>query len=882
MRKILFLLSLFPVLLTAQVSFDFEERSMEGWDESEAGRWNLDSLNVINGNYSLHHSFDNPSSGHDQISTAITDLKPDQDTTTWCFSIRHSYSPSSANNWAVYLFADKNADEMYPSGTANGYILGVNFTGSDDLVKLWKISEGKVASVITTGFNWQERVPVDSVVHFRVIRTMDGSWSVEAGVGGVSENMTKIGSAKDEELVKANYFGIYYEYSSAQDRKLWLDDISISGPFIKDTIPPELVKMNVVSSNVLRLEFNEPLQDTSWVRLNNFIVDRGVGNPVYIENTGPGILYLTFEGNFMDETLHHLNVKNISDLSGNILIPARREFFWYIIKTYDVVINEIMADPVPSVELPEAEFIEIRNNTSYDLQMEGWKLVVGSKEKIIPTFNFPAEAYLILCAQADTSFFIPYGVVTGIPGMPTLNNDGQDLVLLDSSGGVMSFISYNRDWYQNDLKSEGGWSLEQIDPGVPCAGAENWQASDDPGGATPGKDNSVFASNPDFSGPELKSVIIRDNNRVEVLFNEPYNRLTAENPLLYEIDKSVGTPDSVELIASDYKKIMLSYSLPFRRNTIYTLMVGKNFTDCSGNKIGDYHSMSFGIPEKPEMKDVIINEVLFHPLPGGADYVEIFNRSDKILDAADLKIATRDDVSGELTSVLNLTNGAFLLLPHKFLVLTTNPGQVAAQYPFSDPSCFIKVEKLPVFPNKGGTVVLTDKGFNILDEFNYSEEMHFSLLQNVAGVSLERLNPDNFTMDGSNWHSAAEIVNFGTPGLKNSQYLEKSESSGPVWVDPEVFSPDNDGYRDVVQVFYEFNQPGYVANVTIFDSRGRRIRFLHDNEMLGTSGSFLWDGEDETGRKADIGIYVFFIEVFDLKGKVKVYKKTCVLAHKMN
>ncbi len=882
MRKLFLLLWLLPVLLTAQVSFNFEGGSIENWEESEADRWIADSLNAINGSFSLHHIFDNPSSGHDQISVAINDLKPDQGKTTWRFKIRHSYPPSSANNWAVYLFADINAVEMYPSGRANGYVLGVNFTGSDDLIKLWKVSEGVKAPVIATDFNWQDSIPVDSAVAFQVNRSKEGDWSVYIGTGGDYSRMIEIGTAKDEELANAACFGVYYEYSSSQDRKLWVDDISISGPFIKDTIPPELINLEIVSSNALSLEFNEPLQDTSWADFNNFFVDQGVGNPVIIEEKVPGILQMTFGNDFKDETIHHLEVKNVSDLSGNTLLTFKKEFFWYIIRPFDIVINEIMADPVPSIGLPEKEFIELKNNTFWDLKIDGWKFRVGTKEKPIPSFIFPAEAHLILCEESDTSFFLPFGHVKGVSGLPTLNNDGQDLVLLDSSGVVISFVSYKQDWYQNDLKSEGGWSLEQIDPGVPCAGAENWRASDDLSGGTPGKENSVFASNPDYTNPGLRSVIIRDSNKVEVVFNEPYNRFTANNHLLYEIDNSFGTPDSVELIAPDYRKLILTYPGSFTGNTIYTLKVGKNFSDCSGNTIGDTYSMSFGIPEKAEIHDVIINEILFHPLPDGVDYVEIFNRSEKILDATDLRIASRDDISGELTSVLSFTTEPMILLPHRFLVLTENPAQVEVQYPFANPSCFLRTEKLPSFPNYEGTVVITDKWFNILDEFNYSEEMHFSLLQNKAGVSLERLNQDNFNMDKSNWHSAAETVNFGTPGLKNSQYLEKSESTDPVWIDPEVFSPDNDGYRDVVQVFYMFNQPGYVANVTVFNSRGRRIRFLHENELLGTTGSFLWDGEDETGRKADIGIYVFFIEVFDLKGNVKVYKKACVLAHKLN
>ncbi len=881
MRKLFLIFWFLPILLNGQVAIDFENAAIVEWEESENGRWQADSLEAINGNYSLHHAFDNPSSGHDQVSIAISDLKPDQGTISWHFKVRHSYPPSSANNWSVFLYADGNADGMIPYGSSQGYVLGVNFTGSDDMVKLWKASGGTATSILTTGFNWQENVPADSVVTFELTRTPDGVWTIQCGLGINLNNIETIGSVKDDELTNAAYFGLYYEYSSSQDRTLWLDDVSITGPFIKDTIPPKIANIKIGSSNSLILEFNEPVMDTV-MDLNNFLVDQGVGTPVYIERKSAEIIYLNFENPFKDETIHNLEIKNIADLSGNVMPLTTKEFFWYDIKPYDVVINEIMADPDPPVDLPNQEYIELKNNTPYDLQMEGWELRFALKSKFIPPFVLGGDEYLILCDETDTSMFQAYGKVLGLPNMPALNNSGQELALFDSSDMVLSYVLYNPDWYKSDLKSEGGWSLEQIDPANPCTGEENWCASSGQNGGTPGIENSVYGSNPDRISPELSKAVIIEGGRVEVFFNEPYYSETAGDPLFYEIDQSFGTPDSVELIAPEYRKLILVYSLSFESNKLYTLTVKENFSDCAGNKLSDKYLISFGLPEKVEIGDVVINEVLFHPVVGGADYVEIYNRSDKILDVRDLKIATLESVSRDLESVYDLTSEPGILLPQQYLLLTTNPAQLITHYPFSDPSCFIEMEKLPSYPNSGGTVVLLDKWFNTLDEFAYSEEFHFSLLQNFAGVSLERINPDNLTTDKSNWHSAAETVNYGTPGLQNSQYLDKTESSEPVWVSPEVFSPDNDGYRDVVQVFYELSQPGSVANVTIFDSQGRRIRILYKNELLGTSGNFLWDGEDETGRKADIGIYVFLIEVFDQNGNVKAYKKTCVLARRLS
>ena len=82
-----------------------------------------------------------------------------------------------------------------------------------------------------------------------------------------------------------------------------------------------------------------------------------------------------------------------------------------------------------------------------------------------------------------------------------------------------------------------------------------------------------------------------------------------------------------------------------------------------------------------------------------------------------------------------------------------------------------------------------------------------------------------------------------------------------------------DGRDDVLNIRYKFDQPGFVANVNIFDARGRKIKMLIKSEMLGTEGYFTWDGLNDANQKASIGIYVIFIEVFNLDGKNQSLQK---------
>lgn len=101
-------------------------------------------------------------------------------------------------------------------------------------------------------------------------------------------------------------------------------------------------------------------------------------------------------------------------------------------------------------------------------------------------------------------------------------------------------------------------------------------------------------------------------------------------------------------------------------------------------------------------------------------------------------------------------------------------------------------------------------------------------------------------------------------------------------VSPEIFSPDNDGYNDVVTFSYKLDKEGYTGNIKIFDSEGRHVRHLMKSELLGIEGSISWDGFSDERQKATVGIYMVFFEAFTPDGSIVKNKKSCVLAHQLN
>jgi hypothetical protein len=192
----------------------------------------------------------------------------------------------------------------------------------------------------------------------------------------------------------------------------------------------------------------------------------------------------------------------------------------------------------------------------------------------------------------------------------------------------------------------------------------------------------------------------------------------------------------------------------------------------------------------------------------------------------------------------------------------------------------MEIESMPSFNDDKGTDIILNAQGEITDELTYNEKWHFKLIDHFEGVALERVNYNAVTQSAENWHSAATAVGYGTPSYKNSQYHPTEGLTAEIRLSPEIFSPDNDGQDDFATLDYRFPAPGYIANITIFNSMGRPVRYLQKNALCGTTGSFHWDGLQEKNQPLAVGVYIIFTEIFNLKGIKKQFKNEIVLARR--
>ncbi|MEZ4999913.1 MAG: hypothetical protein R2744_11080 [Bacteroidales bacterium] len=189
-----------------QVACDFESGSLTGWIFSDPGRWTADSEIPLSGSFSMHHVFDNPEAGCDAAGLPLPFIRPDLGMTVWQFQLRHGYDPSSLNNWGVYLFSDGGPAGMAGGEPVSGFVLGVNLTGYDDTLRLWRSQAGTLSVVASTNINWQTGIGTSAVATIVVERTIGGEWVILVGKDGLSP--VEAGSGADATIFPVQCFGI--------------------------------------------------------------------------------------------------------------------------------------------------------------------------------------------------------------------------------------------------------------------------------------------------------------------------------------------------------------------------------------------------------------------------------------------------------------------------------------------------------------------------------------------------------------------------------------------------------------------------------------------------------------------------------------------------
>ncbi len=649
---------------------------------------------------------------------------------------------------------------------------------------------------------------------------------------------------------------------------------------VPDVAGPQLIKARVTALNKITLTFNEAVDSTTALLNANYTVSNQTIIGAKAIAPDYTAVVLTLVNNLDTGIVYNVKVNTVQDCNGTATLNQTTTVIIYKLAVpYDIVINELFADPDPSIGLSPFEYVELYNRSAKTLNINPLTLSIGTNEINLPDAEMKPNTYLLLVREGATTFGVSNYAI--LPENISLSNEGSLVQLYDSATRVqLHAVEYNLDYYHSTYKKDGGWSLELKNYNNPCGDDENWSASTATKGGTPGVVNSVYdASFKDVAGPKLVRTYAQDSLTVHLFFDETIDARTIKATDISINTFSAGIVGSIVSVNALSNEIVVVLTQQLLHKVVYTLTLTGKVNDCVGNTITTYTTSALALPEASVKGDILVNEMMTYANDFATDWIELYNTSGKALDLKNLLLATYDRKNKLVESAKIISTNGFIIYPNDYAVLTTKLKGVTKFY--TTPA-FEKINTMPSMPlySSDTSIVLLLRGDERLDSVFSNAKYHFPLLNSTKGVSLERLSATRASGDATNWHSAAKAVGYGTPTYKNSQNAE-GEPTDELTIEPPVFSPDEDGYNDVITFYYKYDKPGYVLNAYVYATEGQLIKRLKTNELLAIEGSFSWNGIMENGAKAPVGAYVVYFEAYDTEGNFKKYKRAITVATKL-
>ena len=454
----------------------------------------------------------------------------------------------------------------------------------------------------------------------------------------------------------------------------------------------------------------------------------------------------------------------------------------------------------------EFEFIEIKNVGAEPIELEGFQFTEGI-HFTFPQMLLPSGEH-VLVVRNQQAFEVRYGEGLNIAGEFTgeavaLDDDSDHVTLVGNVGETIVDFTYQDGWHP--LTDGDGYTLTIVAPTADAAtwnDAASWRPSDYLGGS-PGTDDAGLAPPPgaviinelisntagapgdrielfnttdepvDVSGwylsddwldltlarlPELNPIpgggyLVLDE---ETHFGETLSLSELGGPLILQAADDAETPigyqESVEFEAAE----------PGVSHGRYERSDGR--TDFVRQSVASLGSVNSG----PVVEQVIINEVMYHPMDGEDEFIELHN------------------TGGSLVSLLGwaFDNGVVFMFPD--IEIGPNGYVVVTR---TDPAAFRAAQGVPddvpvlgpyagALDNGGERLTVRRPGVGglaiVADSVRYDDVAPWSPTADGAGASLSRLDPFAYGDDSGNWASS---IPGGTPGEANVIFDDTAPST---------------------------------------------------------------------------------------------------------
>ena len=464
---------------------NFENNSISGWKQTTD--WEVSVTEKISGALSLKHSSTATSGISSIFHPASSDLNFSD--VEWSFKLKNgNWDPSSSNRFWFYLSADTIRTDLI-----NGWAVGVNISGSSDLLELWRIRKGKADSLIVqTDLDWN----ASTLATITAKRTVRGVWTLQYQKSG--EAKSKLFSGSDPSISVFKNIGIYFNFTPTRAGQLWTDDISVvqlaSELFIQ--------KLTLVNSNTLTLTFNKPIAPMSISSGNFSLTDENNQNIPIIHVIPTKGSDISVDVNFGKPSGIELSlsVSGISDISGKTMNPDTQSFSYsFSPEVGSILINEVLFNPFSG----GVDFVELVNASEQPIPVN--RLMLATRDDALALKQVypictekrvlkPGE--FLVCTKDPAIIASQY--ITSNPAsfcamnsFPSYSDDAGTVVLLNDSLDVLDEFSYSAKMHSSFLADEEGVSLERISLEKPTSDRSNWASGTaSVGFATPGLPNS--------------------------------------------------------------------------------------------------------------------------------------------------------------------------------------------------------------------------------------------------------------------------------------------------------------------------------------------------------------------------------------------------------
>lgn len=262
---------------------------------------------------------------------------------------------------------------------------------------------------------------------------------------------------------------------------------------------------------------------------------------------------------------------------------------------------------------------------------------------------------------------------------------------------------------------------------------------------------------------------------------------------------------------------------------------------------------------------LLINEIMAKPLPEEPEWIELYNPSPYEINLSGWFIADQDSGNKKLITKENI------VIHSKDFILVTDH-----EIPnLPDSTQCIQIA-LPSLNNDGEDIYLFDHNQNLIEHAAYAKITDWD-----KGYSLERIQYSDSSLNPENWMISTSPTG-STAGYYNSVSYMELPNHCQIQVEPDPFSPDNDGIEDEVTITFGVPVKQCRATLCIYDIRGRHVRTLLGGVRSGAKKTCIWEGKTDQGKICKTGIYIIYFQAIDdLSGQYYQKKTTVVLAKKL-